>query len=137
MRFGGDQPYEPDDEVQVIVSAFEVMPDGTKAPIGEPRERTISQGALDLLHGEGYRQLADRRQAAREAAYDGLDSCEECGKIHAAGDVEAAIETATRVRVTDDIVEAAQNAFPVLRDVAEGKRMLEAAFAAAGFEVEE
>lgn len=50
---------------------------------------------------------------------------------------DEAIETATRVRVTEEIVEAAQNAFPVLRDVAEGKRMLAAAFRAAGFEVEE
>jgi len=81
---------------------------------------------------EAVAALAARRQIAREAAWD--DAVSQSTQIP---DVEAAIETATRVRVTDEIVEAAQHAFPVLRDIAEGKRMLEAAFAAAGFEVEE
>lgn len=89
--------------------------------------------------------LLDRRQRAREAFEDmmGAPSPMSGGSLlmRAAERQrrarEAAIETATRVRVDDDIIEAAQNAFPVLRDVAEGKVMLTAAFRAAGFEVEE
>lgn len=76
--------------------------------------------------------LLDRRQRAREAYWDDMR-----GLSMRTQGIEAAIETATRVRVDDDIIEAAQNAFPVLRDVAEGKVMLTAAFRAAGFEVEE
>lgn len=81
---------------------------------------------------EAVAALAARRQIAREAGQDAA----EVSWVEATG-IDEAIEVATRVRVTDEVVEAAQHAFPVLRDVAEGKRMLEAAFAAAGFEVVE
>lgn len=50
---------------------------------------------------------------------------------------ESAIETATRVRVDDDICEAAQQAFPIFTSVDEARPVLVAAFRAAGFEVEQ
>jgi hypothetical protein len=107
---------------------------------------------------EAVAALAARRQIAREAGQDAATAqYGHAGRHHGVGTpdcprelhhhhderceprsgIDEAIEVATRVRVTDEVVEAAQHAFPVLRDVAEGKRMLEAAFAAAGFEVVE
>ena len=83
-----------------------------------------------VIAAQARRALADRRMSAREAYWDNRQFAE-------AAALDEAIETATRVRVTEEIVEAAQNAFPVLRDVDEGRIMLAAAFRAAGFEVVE
>lgn len=80
---------------------------------------------------------ADRRQHARETYYDtcaaGRDRVEGCAIA-----LEAAIETATRVRVTPDITQEVRDRHPALMiKTTELKSMIEAAFAAAGFEVEQ
>ncbi len=154
-----------DEQVPVKVVAAEII-NGVEVPIGEPRERTISRGALDLLHGEDSVKcgcpaacpdcggpigsndkagceacaahvvecdadpLADRRQRAREAGQDHLTDHD------AMPGIEAAIETATRVRVDADMTRAARDAVGLAIKTTELKRMIEAAFAAAGFEVE-
>ncbi len=78
--------------------------------------------------------LFDRRQSAREAFHD---DCE----YHEYGQndgLDSAIETATRVRITPEIVETAAREAPfgVLSDTAV-KQIVKAAFEAAGFEVED
>ena len=73
-------------------------------------------------------EIEDRRQRAREAYWDSISD-------RAERMLDTAVEVATQVRLTNDIIEAAQNAFPILRDVDEGAVMLRAAFTAAGFEV--
>ena len=80
---------------------------------------------------------AERRQGAREAYYDtcaaGRDRVE--GSAIA---LEAAVETATRVRVDADLTQAVRDAFPDLMiKTTELKSMIEVAFLAAGFEVEQ
>jgi hypothetical protein len=79
--------------------------------------------------------LDDRRQRAREAYRDALSRIETVPSTPA---VEEAIETATRVKVTDDIIAAGVHA------VAAGpaaspryRNAIIAAFIAAGFEVED
>lgn len=83
--------------------------------------------------------LADRRQRAREAAHDAATSAAPMYELLAA--VDAAVETATRVQVTPEIVDAAYRAlgdaapayFPPERHM---RTAVAAAFAAAGFEIE-
>jgi hypothetical protein len=80
----------------------------------------------------GPTPLDDRRQRAREAYYDGVSLPES----HEPEQLEAAIETATRVRVDDDVVRAFDDdsdcsCVQCRRDA------LVAAFTAAGFEVEQ
>lgn len=72
--------------------------------------------------------LADRRQRAREAGWDAIVD------VGAREGLEVAIETASRVRVTPEVVEAART--PWMTE-AETHTALTAAFRAAGFEVEE
>lgn len=71
--------------------------------------------------------LDDRRQRAREAAYD--------ARMSAAGDDDVAItvgiETATRVQITSEMLDAMNPA------VGNRETRLRAAFEAAGFEVEQ
>lgn len=77
--------------------------------------------------------LDDRRQAAREAFHDAspvIDG-DVIDEIHEAA--EQAIETAIRVRVTSEIIEAAR---VTNRGSWTFSAALEAAFHAAGFEVE-
>jgi hypothetical protein len=74
--------------------------------------------------------LEDRRQAAREAYHDATDPPE---KFSDRGLADA-IETATRVRITPEIIEAA---YPVLGRYLTVEQRLTAAFEAAGFEVEQ
>jgi hypothetical protein len=75
--------------------------------------------------------LRDRRQAAREAFYDEIKSDERHGPTSTFFAIGTAIETATRVRITPEIIEAALHHSPS-RTVA-GR--IRAAFTAAGFEV--
>jgi hypothetical protein len=78
--------------------------------------------------------LAERRQRAREAFHDAspvMDS-DIIDQVH--GAAEEAIETATRVRVTPEIIQAFVEAPDDPEDIA---GPIEAAFRAAGFEVEE
>ncbi len=73
-------------------------------------------------------ELEDRRQRAREAFYDrGYDEFQA---------VEAAIETATRVRITPEILAACHEPSGYLLP-AYIRDILRAAFEAAGFEVED
>lgn len=76
---------------------------------------------------EAVAALADRRQRAREAFYD---RCDTGGMVNTA--INEAVEVATRVRVTDEVVEAAELADD---DGAAFVSVITAAFAAAGFEV--
>jgi hypothetical protein len=120
-----------DEQVPVTVTAVEII-DGVEVPIGEPRERTISRGALDLLHGTAP-ELIDRRQRAREAGQDTADVTQSW----ALAAIDAAIETAVRVRVDADLTQAVRDATPDLMITGrELKRLIEVAFRAAGFEVE-
>ena len=73
--------------------------------------------------------LRDRQQRAREAYYDRVNLPER----HEPAALDDAIETAVRVRVTPEILNAAKPTVPWLTE----KQRLEAAFAAAGFKVEE
>jgi hypothetical protein len=77
--------------------------------------------------------LNDRRQRSREAFWDTSG-----GLMSGARDgVEEAIETATRVRIDEEMIAAAAE-FAAAPGSAKGVyRMLAAAFRAAGFEVEE
>jgi hypothetical protein len=123
-----------DEQVPVTVTAVEII-DGVEVPIGKPRERTTSRGALDLLHGTAP-ELIDRRQRAREAGLDGIaDPAKYTMTVAKA--VEAAVESATRVRVDADLTQAVRDATPDLMITSrELKRLIEVAFRAAGFEVE-
>lgn len=84
--------------------------------------------------------LADRRQRAREAAYDAAPGN---GTVRDA--TEAAIDTATRVQITPGLVAAAREiATEQMHDpqaptdpAERWKVILTAAFRAAGFEVEQ
>lgn len=87
---------------------------------------------------QARRALADRRQGAREAFWDGV-------KDDTARALDEAVDTAVRVRVTDEILTAGYGAvagqsvggtefFPPPRLM---RVMVEAALAAAGFMVEE
>lgn len=77
--------------------------------------------------------LDDRRQRAREAFYDGMA----IGDVVQTAAAEACIETATRVRVNGDMIDAAQNVGAPFLNEHEARDVLAAAFRAAGFEVEE
>lgn len=75
--------------------------------------------------------LDERRQRAREAAYDAPNG-------PASGDIEPAIETATRVRITPEIITATLRSVDASPTAAPRYRIaVTAAFRAAGFEVEE
>lgn len=88
----------------------------------------------------GDNPLADRRQRAREAYHDYLSRVETVTGMPA---VEEAIEVATRVKITPDIVAAARAGWAAPEDAGNwltdpGPRetaRLVAAFRAAGFEV--
>lgn len=77
--------------------------------------------------------IADRRQRAREAYHDHLSRIETVTGMPA---VEEAIEVATRVQVTDEVIRAAFGQGSVL-SLPRGGEILARAFRAAGFEVVE
>jgi len=83
----------------------------------------------ELILTDDNSAVLERRQRAREAFYDAYHD----GTYVEVPGVEDAIETATRVRVTQEIVRAAI----VARDDYGMIKAVEAAFRAAGFEVEE
>lgn len=132
--------HAPDEQTPIVVTAVEIV-NGVEVPIGEPRERTISRGALDLLHGPNWdaepgpglpAALLDRRQRAIEAG------CDDPHSFNGRANVAAAIETATRVRIDADVTQAAHDAQPrVMVTTSELRDMITAAFRAAGFEVEQ
>lgn len=82
-------------------------------------------------------EIEARRQRALEAYWDVL------GTRSAEVAAQEAIETATRVKITDEAIEAAWNAQPVAAqeageiDLSDVKRVIAAALAALGFEVEQ
>lgn len=79
----------------------------------------------------GADALTDRRQRAREAYYDRYALGDNIGGSARKDAVRECIETATRVRITPEIVAAAE----ATGDYAYVD-MIAAAFAAAGFEIE-
>lgn len=103
--------------------------------LGEPIEivREMSDAiACCAAEGEDAAR-ADRRQSALEAYHDAY-ATPDTATLDA---VETAIETAARVRVDADITQAAHDAEPgVMIKTSELRTMIEAAFRAAGFEVE-
>jgi len=74
--------------------------------------------------------LDDRRQRAREAWHDEFETPGTLAERGARA-VEAAIETATRVKITPEILRSASKGWPVIDEI------VKAAFRAAGFEVEQ
>jgi hypothetical protein len=101
----------------------------------QPDDRMID-AAINAIAIEQFKAglvitIADRRQAAREAFQDAILS----NPVHYA--VDHAIETATRVRITAEVIAAGESAAdrffsgPIQRHA-----IIEAAFVAAGFEVE-
>lgn len=83
--------------------------------------------------------LADRRQRAREAGYDACAVSMPTESESAA--IECAIETATRVRIDADVISAAciigKTYSPGRSPREQVREIIEAAFRAAGFEVEQ
>jgi hypothetical protein len=78
--------------------------------------------------------LGDRRYYAREAGLSATDD----GGVPLAEEsdrMDVAVEQATRVRITDEIVFARPLA-PFIEDGAKRRAAVEAAFEAAGFEIE-
>lgn len=69
--------------------------------------------------------IADRRQRAYEAMHDEASAT---GKV---ANVEVAVETATQVKITADILRSAALGYPIVEEI------VKAAFRAAGFEVVE
>lgn len=100
-----------------IQPVFKIV-DGVEKVIGETRSAELPLGGT---------ALADRRQRAREAFWDRYAPEQYDEQLPALTD---AIETATRVKITQDIVDAG-NGLPGRYAV------IKAAFRAAGFEVEE
>lgn len=78
-------------------------------------------------------ELTDRRQRARETGLDLVTAGGFSPGVLTSAGIEAAIETATRVRITPEIMNAAKPTVPWLTE----KDRLTAAFRAAGFEVEQ
>lgn len=74
--------------------------------------------------------LADRRQRARETYWDNRQYAETAA-------LDEAIETATRVNITEDVIAAAVEVGDLAQGTKNAWRTLAAAFRAAGFEVEE
>lgn len=79
--------------------------------------------------------IADRRQRAREAGQDEFGGSYGGVLPDAANAIDAAIEVATQVKITDDIVKAAWDSGAT--SFRGRKKIIEAAFRAAGFEVVE
>lgn len=75
--------------------------------------------------------LEDRRQAAREAAYVATANSSPYYELKAA--TEAAIESATQVKITQEVISAGKPVVPWLTEAERIKRVFEAA----GFEVVE
>lgn len=114
----------PDDEVPVTPADDARVPSRVQArdePCADPARCDVHRGADPV---------ADRRQRAREAGHDHLTDYD------AAPGIEAAIETATRVKVTPEITKAARAVNPWIMQ-GEAREVVAAAFRAAGFEVEE
>jgi hypothetical protein len=92
--------------------------------------------AIECCASEGVSEaLGERRQAAREAFHDAAPS--DRTARDAAEAAEAAIETATRVQVTPEIVAAGSDADSAHSYGADYGAIIIAAFRAAGFEVVE
>jgi hypothetical protein len=94
--------------------------------------------AIQVCGAEGDDEArADRRQRAREA---GLDAIDGGGQLPAGDVLEAAIETATRVRITPEVERALYEELAAAtpgEHHAAARAGLAAAFRAAGFEVEQ
>jgi len=83
--------------------------------------------------------LGDRRQLAREAYYDRYELGDNIGGSARRAALRECIETATRVRITPEVVAVAEGEAgdSIEQDPRWMNRALAAAFRAAGFEVEE
>jgi hypothetical protein len=107
--------------------------------LGEPIEivREMSD-AIKCCADEGFAEARnDRWQRATEAAIDGIADPTNYSMTVAKA-VDAAISAAARVRVDADITQEVRDRHPDLMiKTTELKSMIEVAFAAAGFEVEQ
>jgi hypothetical protein len=103
--------------------------------LGEPIE--IVRGMADAIEccaNEGPDAVrTDRWERARDAAFDAPGAVES-----QMPNIDAAIETAIRVRVDADMTQAVRDAYPhVMITSGELRGMIEVAMRAAGFEVEQ
>jgi hypothetical protein len=110
--------------------------------LGEPIEivREMSDAIACCADEGNVEARADRRQRAREAGLDAYADVvavpDPAGRLDNA--LDDAIEVATRVRVDADVTQAVREAHPeIMIKTTELKSMIEVAFAAAGFEVEQ
>jgi len=104
--------------------------------LGEPIEivREMSD-AIECCAGEGALEArSDRWERARDAAYDAPGAAEA-----QLPNLDAAIETALRVRIDDEVLAAAVDSFnrDSIDTATELSVAVTAAFRAAGFEVEQ
>lgn len=105
--------------------------DADGAPLPDASEQS-TEFASAVKGGE----VADRRQRAREAVHDALAGDifpSDVERAMSAADI--AIETATRVRIDDHVLAAAQGEWPEMTPTRWLQSALERAFVAAGFEV--
>lgn len=109
--------------------------------LGEPIEivREMSDAIACCADEGNVEARVERRSAAREAYHDelsgdGIEAGTDPVDVFAEA-LDTAIETATRVRVDDAIIEAARDN-STDPDGAVDRAAIEAAFRAAGFEVE-
>lgn len=105
--------------------------------LGEPIEivRDLAE-AMACCAAEGDDEArVDRFERARDAAFDAPGAAES-----QVPNIDAAIETATRVRVDDELIEAAREQYEAgyrTIPIEQQRAALTAAFRAAGFEVEQ
>lgn len=114
-------------------AALEGVADGIAARHAAARPEMAKRAPMWSAQEQDRTAIDDRRQSAREAAQDSADVTQSW----ALGAIEVGIEVATRVKITDDIIETAQQAEPFWNSVDEARPVLIAAFRAAGFEVVE
>lgn len=108
-------------------------PSGNREQLDTRIVRAWNAGRLDEHRAlTEQAALLDRRQRAREAYYDRVSLPES----HEPAALDEAIETATRVRVTPEIVAALRHV-TLARGSEQLSEIAAAAFRAAGFEVEE
>jgi hypothetical protein len=141
---------QADDDQRQADAAIEMILGGRKRPAPPP----LNHGPQGK-HGPNWDAepgldvialLADRRQRAREAYWDSFGGPPVGVNTMSGAAIETAIETATRVRITPEIIKAARAGWLAASEERTswteepGPRQygrLKAAFRAAGFEVEE
>lgn len=130
-----DLHHHHDERCEPLDEALQRIADDLGEPIEIVREMS---DAIECCADEGNLEArSERRQATREAYWDSFGGPPTAANTMSGAALEAAIETATRVRVDDDIVAAFKqygHPLPLEPNIIPA---LTAAFRAAGFEVEQ